>query len=171
MIRDIKKRKKCKLLLFAFTGLIGIPGCNRNHSSETDSLVYNFADSVKIIRNLLHSNALPKILDEHDPEKLDFLINNWSPAQMAFESEVLSCTLPVLVCFYQKELNVIPFLEELANNYDGKLKIITIAEDKFPFITQLAVIESFPSFLLIKNRNEIVRWVGNFYKEDLLALL
>ncbi len=51
-----------------------LPACA--HENETNTVI-DFADSVKIVRELLQSNSLNQILENPEPEQLDFLINNF----------------------------------------------------------------------------------------------
>ena len=86
--------------------------CNKKEKNDfvhvdSEQVIY-FSNSVKTIRELLKSGSLPAILEDADPEKLDFLINNFSPAEIAFESEVLSCTIPVAIMEQRLEIGRFP---------------------------------------------------------------
>lgn len=120
-------------------------------------LVINFDDSVTIIRELLKSDSLTQILDDHDPEKLDFLINNFSPAEIAFESEVSECTLPVVIYFYEQKNDVLEWVEYLALKYQNAIKVLLINGNNFPQITNNVEITEYPTVLVIKDKREIAR--------------
>lgn len=122
--------------------------------------VYNFADSVLLIRELIKSDSLPQILQEADPEAFERLINNFSPAQMALESEVLNCTLPVLLYFYIEQPCHLQLLEQVANEHKDKIKILIIDADAFFSIAEQFEIESYPAIIGMDKRDEIYREVN-----------
>lgn len=102
-------RPRALILLFC----VFLPACdNKAHSTSTN--VYDFTQSVTLIRHLLKTDSLAQILETADPQGLERLINNVSPAQMALESEILNCTLPVLVYFYYGLIEDAQLLEQLA---------------------------------------------------------
>lgn len=155
------------LLLFCLL----LPACG-NQTITTNKYVYDFAESVALIRQLLKSDSLPKILEDPDPAGLERLINNFSPAQMALESEILNCKLPVLVYFYQNKIDDPEFLERLAQEYEDKVKIITIDADAFFSIAEQFEIEQYPSIVLVNKRDEVARIVyTNTFKEEIIILL
>lgn len=153
--------KMSRLLLLCIVGISA--GCNPIKQSDTvsdnDEQCINFTDSVIIIRSLLRSNALVKILEGHDPEKLDFLINNFSPAEIAFESEVLSCTDPVVIYVYQQCIDQSLFAK-LKAKYRAH-KIVTIDADKFPVIVESLMIDIYPTIIEMNQRVEIDRLAQN----------
>ncbi len=163
--------KKSYLWLFLnFSFLLPFGSCSSNVQKANDPL-FDFADSVTIIRTLLQSNSLSKILENSDPADLDFLINNFSPAQIAFESEVLNCTLPVLIYFYQKDVTERTLLRELAVEYADRLKIVLVEEEKFPTICKEAQIDEYPTVLLVDKRVEIGRIEGRFSRDAIERLI
>ena len=70
------------------------------------------------------------MLEKHNPEQLELLLNNVSPAKMAFESEVLSTTVPLIVIYYFKESQesqeFIKRLKNLAKKYDDQIKFVVV---------------------------------------------
>lgn len=135
-------------------GLLLLPACAQDQTDNNN--VIDFADSVIIIRELLRSNSLAKILENPEPGQLDFLINNFSPAEIAFESEVLNCTDSVIVFCYQKlpDQNLIAGLQK---KYPEQ-KIVLINGDQFPFLMYDLEVESYPTILMVKQREEIERF-------------
>ncbi len=129
-----------------------LPSCAREIETNT---VIDFADSVKIVRELLRSNSLTKILENPNQEQLDYLINNFSPAKIAFESEVFNCTDSVIVYCYQMQphQNLISALQQ---KYTDQ-KIVIINGDQFPFLMVDLEIEKYPTILIVKQREEIER--------------
>lgn len=158
---------KIRLLLIA---LLLLPACGKETVAK-QSYAYNFADSVTIIRELLKTDSLSRILEDADPEGLDRLINNFSPAQMALESEVLSCTMPVLVCFYQEPSPDKNMLEQMAGEFADRCKIIIIDGDAFFSIAQDFEVEEYPTFVLMNKREELARHVGAISSERLFHLI
>ena len=143
---------------FVLLVILFLPCCIRtNQADEDSSKVYDFADSVALIRGLIKSDSLPKILEEYDQDGLNLLINNFSPAQMALESEVLNCTLPELLYFYKDQCADIELLEQLANEYTEKLKIVIIDADRFFSVAEQFEIEKFPTFVCLYQRDELYR--------------
>lgn len=140
------------ILLLAMIFLF--PACGKEAAGPQEYL-YNFADSVTLIRELIKSDSLPKILEDADQDGLERLITNFSPAQMALESEVLNCTLPVLIYFYKDSCADRALLEQLAREYDDKLKFIIIDADAFFSIAEQFEIESYPALIGMSKRNEV----------------
>ncbi len=126
-----------------------VPACAQETETNT---VIDFADSVKIVRELLQSNSLTQILENPEPEQLDFLINNFSPAEIAFESEVLNCSMPVaLFCFCS-------FCDKsfLIKKIDGKYpnhKIVFLDVIQFPFIADSLGINAWPALFIVHKRD------------------
>lgn len=142
-----------------------LPSCMQSdvttaqHNNDEQEIIFDLNDSTDIILALLKSDELSKILEDVDPEKLDTLIKNVSPALMAFESEVLVCTLPVLVCYYavdQREQckNWLLQLHEWHQN----IKYVLVNVDKLFSVAQQSEVESTPTMLLIREREEIFRF-------------
>lgn len=138
-------------------------GCNKKEKNDfiygdCDHITY-FSNSVKIINELLNSDSLSDILEDADPEKLDFLINNFSPAEIAFESEVLSCTMPVLLYVYKEcsDAQLLAIIEEHYQTY----KIVLIDADVFPMIAESLQISEYPVFICFDQGVEVFRLTQN----------
>jgi len=95
-----------------------------------------------------------------------------------FEAEVLKSDLPVLVDFWAEWCHpcriVGPIIEELAADYDGKIKVRKVNVD----LTQVSGnygIMSIPSVLLFKNGEVVKTMVGaqskDNYKKEIDAVL
>lgn len=131
-----------------------LPACGKE--SVVEKSVYDFAESILIIRHLIKSDSLPQILEDAELQGLERIINNFSPAQMALESEVLNCTLPVLLYFYQNSFDT-HLLEQLAKEYENKIKIVIIDADQFFSISEQFEVHSFPTVIALFHREEIER--------------
>lgn len=158
-------------LLFLLSLSLLLPACGKE-ATCIEKQVYDFAESVVLIRELIKSDSLIKILEDADSDGLERLINNFSPAQMALESEILNCTLPVLVYFYQFQMADTEFLEQLAKEYDDKVKIVTIDGDKFFSVAEQFDIQQYPTAIGMQQREEIDR-IENIdqEREKIIALM
>lgn len=81
-----------------------------------------------------------------------------------FESEVLKSSLPVLVDFFadwcQPCQMAAPVLEELAKEYEGKVKFGKLNVEASPQLSVKYQAMSIPMVLIFKNGKEIGRLVG-----------
>ncbi|MFC1870694.1 thioredoxin family protein [Candidatus Dependentiae bacterium] len=161
-----------KILLISM--IILLPSCsfwNTNSKTEMESNpspLVNLVDSTHIIRKLIEKNKIGDLLEDHDPEQLTLLLDNTSPAQMAFESEVLSATAPIVVTYYFHENkgseDFIKQLEDLAIKYDDEMKFVLVNAEQLFSLAQDAQIEELPTVLLVKDREIIDRFEGNLSK-------
>jgi thioredoxin 1 len=81
-----------------------------------------------------------------------------------FENEVLRADLPVLVDFWapwcRPCLIAGPVIEELAKEYEGKIKVGKLNVDENPKIAQKYGILSIPTVVIFKEGKEVKRQVG-----------
>ena len=89
-----------------------------------------------------------------------------------FESEVLKSSTPVLVDFWATWCGpcrmVAPVVEEIARDYDGKLKVVKLDVDANGDTASTYGVMSIPTLLLFKDGQEVQRIVGFRQKERLL---
>jgi len=101
------------------------------------------------------------------------LILNGSDAH--FSSEVLQSDQPVLVDFWAPWCgpcrSIAPALEELAKDYQGKLKIVKINVDENSNIPAKYVIRSIPTLIIFKNGDAVGTLGGARSKEELAAFI
>lgn len=87
-----------------------------------------------------------------------------------FQKEVIEeKELPVLVDFFATWCGpcqmVAPLVEELAEEYQGKIKVVKVDVDQAPNISQKYGIMSVPTFMIFKNGEVIKQFVGARTKE------
>ena len=92
-----------------------------------------------------------------------------------FEPEVLKSVLPVLVDYWAEWCGpckaIAPVLEELAKQYDGKLKIAKVDVDANTEVPKKYNIRGIPTLMLFKNGNMQAMKVGAMSKSQLTAFL
>lgn len=92
-----------------------------------------------------------------------------------FAAEVLQSELPVLVDFFAVWCGpckmMSPILAEIAEEYDGKLKVGKIDIDENPAAVVGYKISAVPTMILFKNGEAVKQIRGYMPKEDLIAQL
>ena len=82
----------------------------------------------------------------------------------SFENDVVKSATPVFVDFWAPWCgpcrSVAPIVEELASQYQGKVKVAKINVDDSPEVAQKFMVTSIPTFILFKNGEAADRTMG-----------
>lgn len=88
-----------------------------------------------------------------------------------FQSEVINSSLPVLVDFWAPWCGpckmIAPFVEELAKNFAGKIKVAKVNVDEAGDLAGEFSVMSIPTLLLFKNGQVMEKHVGAMDKRSL----
>ncbi|HMA89850.1 MAG TPA: thioredoxin TrxA [Burkholderiales bacterium] len=93
----------------------------------------------------------------------------------SFEPEVLNSEVPVLVDYWAEWCgpckSIAPILEDVAKEYDGRLKVAKINVDENQLVPAKFGIRGIPTLMLFKNGNVEATRVGALSKSQLTAFL
>ena len=92
-----------------------------------------------------------------------------------FEPEVLQSDMPVLVDYWAEWCgpckSIAPILDEVAKEYDGRLKVAKLNVDENQLVPAKFGIRGIPTLMLFKNGNVEATKVGALSKSQLTAFL
>jgi thioredoxin 1 len=93
----------------------------------------------------------------------------------SFQAEVLNSQTPVLVDFWAEWCGpcraIAPMVEELAAEFQGKLKVVKVDVDESTDIAARYRIQSIPTLMVFKGGEEVERVIGQVPKSMLLGKL
>lgn len=89
-----------------------------------------------------------------------------------FDNEVLNSNIPVIIDFFATWCGpckmLAPTFEELAKEYDGKVKFVKVDIDESPNLASKYKIRGVPTLLIIKNNEVISTMVGVQPKQKII---
>jgi thioredoxin 1 len=92
-----------------------------------------------------------------------------------FDEQVLKSDLPVLVDFSAVWCGpcrqITPLVEQLASEYEGRVKVMTVDIDESPAIAQRYGIRGVPSLYMFKGGQVVAQQVGSVPKSTIAALI
>lgn len=92
-----------------------------------------------------------------------------------FDQEVLQSSEPVLIHFWAAWAGpsraIKPTLEEIANEYAGRVKVVEINVDDYPDLVAQFGVEQLPTLIVANNGSEQVRIEGVTSKEEITNML
>ena len=92
-----------------------------------------------------------------------------------YENDVLKSSVPVLVDYWAEWCGpckmIAPILDEVAGDYQGKLKIAKVNVDENQQVTQKYGIRSIPTLMIFKDGNVQAQKVGAMSKSQLAAFI
>ena len=92
-----------------------------------------------------------------------------------FQSEVLDASTPVLVDFTATWCGpcraIAPFVSQLANEYDGKVKVTKLDIDQAPGLAQKFGVRGVPTLMVFKGGEVVDRQVGAVPKAKIASML
>ncbi len=92
-----------------------------------------------------------------------------------FDSEVMGQSIPVLVDFWAQWCTpcrlISPIIDELAGEYEGKLKIVKLDVDKGPNVSSKYAVTSIPTLIIFKNGTPMEKVIGAVSKNKLKGMI
>jgi thioredoxin 1 len=148
---------------------VGLPGCPYPDGLDTGTTYYWRVDEV----NDTDPNSPWKgnvwSFSTRPPEGIITLTDD------TFDEIVLNSDIPVLVDFWATWCGpcwvMAPVLEEIADQYAGKIKVCKLDVDYEPQATAKYGIRYIPTLILFKDGQEIRRWVGVTDKDKITAAI
>lgn len=92
-----------------------------------------------------------------------------------FRPEVIDSEKPVLIDFWADWCGpcraLSPVIAEIANEYDGKVKVCKVNVDEEPMLANRFQVASIPMVVLMKNGKVVNSFIGFRPKDDILKMI
>lgn len=141
-------------------------------SSEAENNPVDLNVTTEIILTALKQPA--EIVEENFNTGLDFLLKNFSIADLALEADVLSSDLHVVLFFYKDPLErdtIDSYGRFLLDHFNQKIKVVIVNAEVLFKLAEKAEIFGFPAALVVHERQEKNRLEGHFDEQDLIKLI
>lgn len=116
-----------------------------------------FVITIYIIYNKSIKNTKTSTQKSSESKVINITINN-------YQNEIEEESLPVVLDFYASWCGpckiISPIVEEIAKNYDGKIKVGKIDVDKQDTLSNKFKISSIPTIVILKDGNIIKTFIG-----------
>lgn len=143
-----------------------LPQCSFNKHNETlkpEETVIDLTLSTNLIRKAIEQNTLGELVQDASPQDITRFINNLSPAQLAFEAEILGKEIPGIIMFYEDSASYAVLrsvFEQSAQQHKNQAIFATIDANELYSLAQSAQIEHFPAIIIVYNHEEVGRLEG-----------
>jgi thioredoxin 1 len=96
-------------------------------------------------------------------------------ASVNLDEEIFQSSTPVLIHFWTEwhlpSRAIVPDVEEIANEYAGRVKVVKVNDDEYPEIGYYFGLEQLPTFILVNGGSEQARIAGETSKEEICQML
>ncbi|MGE0207491.1 MAG: thioredoxin domain-containing protein [Candidatus Babeliales bacterium] len=166
---------KLKILLVCFCTLLLGCASKEEDTKEKVQFLIDLNASTNIILTLIEQKRVDEIFDGVERDKAQWLIKNFSPAQIAFHAEALSFDGPLVVLFYETKDSdlflLLACLEEKARKWHDRARFAIIDAQELSKLAYEHEVKIFPTIVLIKNQEEYERWEGQEQMKCALDIL
>lgn len=166
------------ITIFIIPLIIILAGCNSTNEllqlpQQCDTPQNNKAPATAVldldivvtkILGLIKNGKISEILLQdvkESPSVIDILVKNFSPAEMAFDSEILNSNVPAIVLFYDEiessALLIQENFEKIAQDNYNRAKFVKIDVSTLFKLADQAMVTTVPTVLAILSKKELGR--------------